>query len=142
VAAKSDVTVTWTGKMQFVGTDSTKHSVVMSAQDPENATGVKPSDMLLVALGGCSAVDVVSILSKQRQTLTGLEIRISGEQSDEKWPRPFVRIHVQYILYGKGLSEKAVARAIELSEDTYCSVGATIRGVAELTSSFQIVNEE
>ena len=142
MAAKSDVTVSWTGKKQFVGTDSTKHSVVMSAQDPENGTGVKPSDMLLVALGGCSAVDIVSILTKQRQTLTGLEVRISGEQSDEKWPRPFERIHVEYIVHGKGLSEKAVARAIDLSEDTYCSVGATIRGVAEVTSSFQIVNEE
>jgi len=142
VAAKSDVTVTWTGKKQFVGTDSTKHSVVMSAQDPENGTGMKPSDMLLVALGGCSAVDVIGILSKQRQTITGLDIQISGEQSDENWPRPFERIHVEYILHGKGLSEKAVARAIELSEDTYCSVGATVRGVSEMSSSFQIVNEE
>lgn len=142
MAATSDVNVKWTGKKQFVGVDSTKHSVVMSAQDPDNGTGVKPSDMLLLSLGGCAAVDVVSILQKQRVELSGLELRISGEQDDRGWPRPFRKVHVEYILTGKGLSEKAVQRAIELSEGTYCSVGTTIRGVAELSSSYQIIDQE
>jgi len=97
--------------------------------------------MLLLALGGCTAVDVVSILQKQRQELSDLELRISGEQNDEGWPRPFRKIHVEYIFTGKGLSEKAVERAIELSHETYCSVGNTIRGVAEITSSYQIIDQ-
>lgn len=139
--AVSEVRVRWTEKMQFVGTDSTKHSVVMSAQDADNGTGVKPSDMLLLALGGCSGVDVVGILARQRQELTGLELRISGEQDDEGWPRPFRKIHVEYILKGKGLTEKSVARAIQLSHETYCSVGSTIEGVAEITYSYKIHNE-
>lgn len=142
MAAISDVNVKWTGKKQFVGVDSTKHSVVMSGQDPENGTGVKPSDMLLLALGGCTAFDIVTILQKQRQEFTSLEIRIRGEQPEEGWPRPFRKIHVEYILTGKGLSEKAVERAIELSHESYCTVGNTIRGVAEITSSYQIIDQE
>jgi len=141
VAAKSEVAVKWTEKMQFVGTDSTKHSVVMSSQDAENATGLKPSDMLLLALGGCAGVDVVSILTKQRRELTGFDIRITGEQSDEAWPRPFRKVHVEYVFKGKGLTEKAVERAIKLSHDTYCSVGSTIAGVAEVTYGYRIIDE-
>lgn len=140
MAARSDVNVTWAGKKQFLGIDSTKHSVVMSSQDQENGTGIKPSDMLLLALGGCSAVDVIGILQKQRQEVTALEIRISGEQDDQGWPRPYRKIHVEYILTGKGLTEKAVERAIELSDERYCSVSATVRGVSEITSSYQIIN--
>jgi putative redox protein len=142
MTAKTDVNVKWTGKKQFLGVDSTKHSVVMSGQDPENGTGVKPSDMLLLALGGCTAFDVVTILQKQRQEFTALELRISGEQDDQGYPRPFRKIHVEYVFTGKGLSEKAIERAIELSHETYCSVGNTIRGVAEITSSYQIINQE
>ncbi|HUW15122.1 MAG TPA: OsmC family protein [Anaerolineae bacterium] len=141
VAAKSEVTVKWTDRKQFVGVDSTKHSVVMSAQDAENGTGVKPSDMLLLALGGCSGVDVVSILTKQRRELSRFEMHVTGEQDDQGWPRPFRKIHVEYVLEGKGLTEKAVERAIALSHDTYCSVGSTVSGVAEITYSYQIIDK-
>jgi putative redox protein len=141
MAAKSEVTVKWTDKKQFVGTDTTKHSVVMSAQDADNGTGLKPSDMLLLALGGCAGVDVVGILAKQRKELTGFELRITGEQSDEGWPRPFTKVHMEYTLKGKGLTEKGVERAIKLSEEVYCSVGSTISGVSEITHSYQIIDE-
>lgn len=141
MAAKSEVSVKWTGKKQFLGTDSTKHSVVMSAQDAENGTGVKPSDMLLLALGGCSGVDVISILTKQRKQVAAFEMRITGEQDDASWPRPFRKIHVEYTLKGEGLTEKGVARAMELSHEKYCSVGSTIAGVAEVTYSYQLIHE-
>jgi putative redox protein len=141
VAAKSEVSVRWTEKKQFVGTDSTQHSLVMSAQDAENGTGAKPSDLLLLALGGCAGVDVVGILTKQRKKLTGFEMRIVGEQSDDTWPRPFEKVHVEYVLKGKGLTDKAVSRAIQLSHETYCSVGSTIAGVAEVTFSYRIIDE-
>jgi putative redox protein len=134
-------TVKWIGKGEFVGTDSTKHSVVMSTQDEDNATGMKPSEMLLVALGGCSGVDVVSILKKRRQDVTDLEIELTAEQ-DPRPPWTFRRINTHYTLRGSNLSEAAVQRAIHLSEKKYCSVGVTLSGVAEITSSFTILDDE
>ena len=132
------VEVTWVQNEQFVGMDSTKHSIVLSTAG--EGTGSKPSDLLLIALGACSGVDVVGILNKKRQKFTGLQIKVSGEQ-DADPPWTFRKIHVEYVVRGRGLSEKAVQQAIELSQDKYCSVAATIRGVAEITSGFQIVEE-
>ena len=132
------VQVTWVQNEQFVGMDSTKHSIVLSTAG--EGTGSKPSDLLLIALGACSGVDVVGILNKKRQKFTGLQIKVSGEQ-DADPPWTFRKIHVEYVVRGKGLSEKAVQQAIELSQDKYCSVAATVRGVAEITSSFQIMEE-
>lgn len=137
----AEAKVKWAGKGEFLGTDSTKHSVVMSTQDEENRTGLKPSDLLLVALGGCTAVDVVSILEKRRQKLTGLEIQLSAEQ-DHDPPWTFRKIHMEYSLHGRGLSEPAVERAIKLAEQKYCSVVATISAVAEVTSSFRIIEDD
>jgi putative redox protein len=130
--------VKWTGDMQFVGVDSSKHAVVMSSQDEDNGTGMKPSELLLVALAGCSAVDVVSILKKKRQDLRGLEINVQGQRGEDL-PRPYQRIEVEYVVSGRGLAEKAVADAVRLSEEKYCGVAATVRGVAEITSSYRIV---
>jgi putative redox protein len=129
--------VTWVGKRQFVGTDSHKHSVVLSSHDEENGTGMSPSDLLLVALGGCSSYDVVGILEKKREELIGLEVTITGEQ-DEDPPWTYRHIHVHYVLEGVDLSEKAVADAVSLSVEKYCSVAATVRGKAELTYDFEI----
>ena len=130
--------ITWFGGKQFVGVDSSKHAVVMSTQDEANGTGMKPSELLLVALAGCTAVDVVSILEKKRQDLRGLEINIKGEQ-DQDPPWTFRRIEVEYVVSGRGLAEKAVADAVRLSEEKYCGVAATVRGVAEITTSYRIL---
>jgi putative redox protein len=132
----SQATIRWVSGKQFIGVDSTNHSVVIST--PDEGVGMKPSELLLVALGSCTAVDVVDILAKKRQPLSSLEIQVSAEQdSDPPWT--FRKIHVHYKLSGAGLTEKAVAQAIELSEGKYCSVAATVRGVAEVTTSFEIV---
>lgn len=133
--------IQWVGKGQFVGTDSTKHSVVISTQDEENAVGMKPSDMLLVALGGCSSVDLVNILRKKRQHLTGLEIEIAGEQDPDP-PWTFRKIWMTYTLRGRGLTEKAVADAIRLSSDKYCSVKATLDKNVEIHTEYRIIEEE
>ncbi len=133
--------VKWVEKRQFVGTDSSKHSVVMSSQDEENATGMKPSELLLVALAGCTSYDVVDILEKKRQKLTGLEVTVTGEQEPDP-PWTYRKIHVHYVVRGKGLREKAVRDAIELSDEKYCSVSATVRGAAEVTSDYTIVEDE
>ena len=132
------VQVTWVQNEQFVGTDSTNHSIVLSTG--KDGTGAKPSDMLLVALGACAGADVVGILVKKRQKLTGLQIQVDGQQ-DADPPWAFRKIHVEYIVCGQGISEKAVQQAVELSQEKYCSVAATIRGAAEVTSSYQIVED-
>jgi putative redox protein len=133
----SQAKITWFGEKQFVGVDSSKHSVVMSAQDEANGTGMKPSDLLLVSLAGCSAVDVVGILQKKRQDLRGLEINVSGTQdSDPPWT--FRRIELEFVVTGKGLKEKAVADAIQIAEEKYCSVSATVREVAEVVTRYRI----
>ncbi len=132
-------TVKWIGSKQFVGIDSTNHSVVLSSA--ADGVGVKPSDMLLIALASCTAIDVIDILAKKRMPLSSLEIVTSGEQ-DADPPWTFRKIHVKYRLSGQGLTEKAVAQAIELSEQKYCSVTATVRGVAQVTTEFEILHSE
>ena len=129
-------TVRWVTGKQFVGTDSTRHSVVLSTAD--EGVGMKPSELLLVALSACSGVDVVDILAKKRTPVGFLEISATGEQ-DADPPWAFRKIHLKYRLCGAGLTEKAVSQAIHLSEEKYCSVAATIRGVAEITTEFEIV---
>jgi putative redox protein len=136
---ESHVQVKWVDKLQFVGTDSTRHSLLMSSQDEENATGLKPSELLLLGLGGCTAVDVILIMRKKRQAVTGLEINVCGEQ-DENPPWTFRHIHLEYVVRGRGLSEKGLAQAITLSEEKYCSVRNTLS--CEVTSSYRIVEEE
>jgi putative redox protein len=137
----AEAIVKWTGRGQFVATDSTKHSLVISTQDEENRTGLKPSELLLIALGGCTGVDVVSILKKGRHNLTGLEIELTAEQDPEP-PWTFRKIHLEYRLSGRGLSRRAIERAIKLSEEKYCSVRATISGIAEVSSGYTLVQDE
>jgi len=134
----SQVKVKWVEGKEFVGTDSASHSLVISSS--EEGTGLKPSDLLLLGLGGCTGVDVISILEKGRQKVTDLVITITGEQEPEP-PWAFRHIEINYLLRGKGLKEEAVRRAVQLSEEKYCSVGATISGVAKIASSFQIIEE-
>ena len=128
--------VQWVEGMQFVGTDSGGHSVVLSGDDRQN--GVRPSEMLLVALASCTAVDVVEIMAKKRQPLRRLEIIINGERDPDP-PWPYRRIEVNYRLSGENLTDKAVAQAIELSSEKYCSVAATVRGVADIRTTFEIL---
>ncbi len=127
--------VRWVDGMQFVGMDSGGHSVVLSGDDQQ--AGVRPSEMLLVALASCTAVDVVEIMAKKRKPLRALEIVITGER-DPQPPWPYRRIKVNYRLSGDGLTEKAVSQAIALSSEKYCSVAATVRGVAAIETTFEI----
>lgn len=130
------VHVRWIGGQQYVGIDSTNHSVVMSTT--AEGVGMKPSELILVALAACTGVDVVDILTKKRTPLTSLEIQVDGEQ-DMNPPWPYRKIHITYRLRGKDLTDKGVRQAIELSEEKYCSVSATLRGVAHITTAFEIL---
>lgn len=131
-------TLKWLEGKKFVGIDSTNHSVVLST--PEEGVGVKPSEMLLIALSSCSAVDVVNILDKKRMTLTHFEVSATGEQ-DQDPPWTFRKIYLHYTLAGKDLTSEAVAQAIKLSEEKYCSVAATIKATAHITTDFEILPE-
>jgi len=133
----ANTTIRWIGEQQFVGIDSTNHSVVLSST--KDGVGMKPSELMIVALGACSSVDVVGILEKKRTPLTSLEVQASFEQ-DEDPPWTFRKIHLHYILKGKNLREKDVEQAITISEEKYCSVAATLRGVAEITWDYEIIH--
>jgi putative redox protein len=130
--------VRWITGQQFIGIDSSKHSVVLSTGS--EGVGMKPSELLLVALSACTAVDVVDILTKKRTPLSFLEIIATGEQ-DPNPPWAYKKIHLLYRIGGKGLTDRSVAQAIQLSEEKYCSVAATLRGVAEITTSYEIQPE-
>ena len=129
-------TVRWVSGKQFVGTDSRNQSVVLSGDDP--AKGVSPSQMLLVGLSACTAYDVLDIMAKKRKPLTMLEIIANGEQ-DGKPPWAYRRIHLKYRVSGDDLTLKALEQAVELSQEKYCSVAATVRGVAQITTEIEIV---
>ena len=134
----STATVQWLSGQRFVGIDSTIHSVVLSSQ--AEGVGVKPSDMLMIALASCCAVDVVEILAKKRMPIASMEITIIGEQ-DADPPWTFRKIHLKCRLSGAGLTEKAVEQAVQLAEEKYCSVAATLRATVEITTEFQIIRE-
>ena len=140
-----NVAVKWTGEdsQMFIGRDSFGH-VVLSGSWPKDDDsdwqewkGLKPSDLLLLSLASCSAYDVVMILGRQRQKLGNLYVDVQGKQAAEA-PYQFTDIHLHYIATGEELDANKLERAIVLSEEKYCSVAATISGVAKLTHSFEI----
>jgi putative redox protein len=135
----AQTTVSWVEGKRFIGVDSTNHSVVLSTAD--EGVGMKPSDMLLVALSACSSVDVVDILRKKRIELKKLEVQASAEQ-DKEPPWTFRKIHLKYILAGEGLTNKDIEQAITLSQEKYCSVAATVRGVAEITWEYVLEGDQ
>ncbi|MEK6725706.1 MAG: OsmC family protein [Deltaproteobacteria bacterium] len=136
-----DVNVHWTGEMQFVGESvDTGHSLVMDADQEHGGrnSGFRPMHLLLVALGGCTGMDVISIMKKKRQEVTALTINIGGERQDIEDPHVYTRISVEYVLKGNKLSEPAVERAVKLSEEKYCSVMATLRPLAKIDIVWRI----
>jgi putative redox protein len=133
----STIRLDWLQGKTFVGTDSTKHAIVVSSSDEANGTGVKPSDLLLIGLASCASMDVIEILNKKRQPPDGMEVRVEGTQEPDP-PWTFRKIHMHFLLRGALLHPGAVEQAIRLSEEKYCSVAATIRCAAEITTSFDI----
>lgn len=120
-------TVTWKGNMLFTGRGPSGHTVNMDA--PPSAGGqdssARPMEILLLALGGCTAMDVISILKKKRKTVTFLEIYLDADQ-DQDYPKKLNSVLITYKLIGEDLDAESVRRAIELSEKKYCSVAATL----------------
>lgn len=128
--------VTWTEGEQFLAVGPSGHALVMDG-DRERNTGPGPMELLLVALGGCSGSDVVTILRKKRQTVTGITIRLEGERAAEP-PMVWTKIKINFRVVGKGIDPRAVAHAIELSRTKYCSVAATLSHTATIDWSHTI----
>ena len=124
----------------FIGITPSGHAQVLET-DHERASAATPMELLLVALGGCTAVDVVSILKKKRERVTDYRVEVRGTRREEH-PRAFTRLEVRHVVTGRGVSERAVAQAIELSETKYCSVAATLRPAAEIVTTYEIVEDE
>ena len=125
------VSARWTGEaLKYVGIDSKGRQIEMGGDD-----GISPSQLLLLALAGCTGMDVVSILQKKRQQVTDVEVRVTGHQPDE-YPKPYQVIEVAYIVKGNNIDTQAVARAIDLSVAKYCIVSQTLQQPLQLKTSF------
>ncbi len=137
------VTVTWDheGAVFTAQGSRPEHLIRMAAPTEDHVLhGFSPSEALLAAVGGCSAWDVVEILHKQRQPVTGVELRVAGQQMPEA-PWAYTRVTITYVVCGRGVDPQAVERAVRLSSEKYCSVIATIRGVADIETEIELVEE-
>jgi putative redox protein len=128
--------VQWIGEQKFVATSPSGHAVTMDS-DRKSNTAPSPMELLLMALGACTATDIVIILGKKRQPLESLEVICSGEKAAEP-PQVWTKLDILLRLRGK-LEESGVKQAIQLSEEKYCSVSAILKKTAELTWRFEIL---
>jgi putative redox protein len=135
--------VKWLDNMSFIGESESGHSVVMDgpAESGGRNLGVRPMEMVLLGMGGCTAFDVVLILQRQRQSISDCHVELSAERAADV-PKVFTRIHVHYVVKGKGLDEKRVARAVDMTAEKYCSVSIMLSKSVEVTHDFEIIEEE
>jgi putative redox protein len=120
--------------LKFLGHIEGSPDVIM---DSEN--GPTPMELVLMALGGCTGMDVISILQKMRQDVKNFEINLTAEKAQE-YPKIFTKIHLEYVVYGTNLDEASVKKAIDLSREKYCSVSAMLRKASEITYSWKIID--
>jgi putative redox protein len=130
----------YAGNEQFVG-EAPSGNAILTSFGHDNVTSPTPMELLLIALGGCTGADVVSILEKKRQRVTAYEIEVRGQRRDEH-PRIYTSIEIVHRVRGKKVDEKAVAHAIELSETKYCSVSAMLAAAATIKTRYEITNED
>lgn len=132
--------VKWVDGMMFLGESGSGHAVVMDGA-PEiggRDLGIRPMEMLLIGLGGCSSIDVVMILKKGREAVTDCVAEIEAERADTD-PKVFTKIHVHFIVTGKALNPAKVERAIQLSAEKYCSASIMLGATAAITHDFEVV---
>jgi len=127
--------VKWVGDELFMASSESGHSIVLDANG--GALAPSPLENVLLSLGACSSVDVVSILQKSRQALVGCAVEISAERA-ETVPKLFTKIHLHFVITGQDISEKQVSRAVSLSADKYCSVALMLNKSVEISHDFEI----
>ena len=135
--------VKWIEGSRFVGESQSGHAVVMQGlpADGEPSVGIRPMEMLLLGMGGCTAVDVVMILQKARERVTDVAVEFAGERAASV-PKVYERIHAHYVVTGRGLKPSAVERAIKLSAEKYCSATLMLAASADITHDFEIVEAD
>jgi putative redox protein len=131
-----EASVNWTDKERFVGAATSRHSIVMDAATDKTANS--PMELVLLALCGCTASDVVGILRKKREPFTALEVRAKGERADG-YPAVYTSIHLTYVVRGQ-VSQKAMEDAVRLSKEKYCSVSAMLEKTAKITYTIEHVS--
>ena len=139
MSTSGKATVRFVADDLFLGITPGGRAVVLDT-DSQRSVAPSPVELLLVALGSCTATDVASILKKKRQHVTSYTVEVTGERRAE-YPRSYTSMHVHHILSGTAISPRAVAHALELSETKYCSVAATLRPQVEIHSTFEIIEE-
>lgn len=133
------VCVKWIDGVSFVGESESGHAVVLDGS-PENGgrnIGMRPMEMLLIGMGGCTSFDVVTILKKSRQSIVNCVAEISAERANEI-PKVFTKIHVHFVVTGHDLNEAQVARAVKLSAEKYCSASIMLGKSVEITHGYEI----
>lgn len=133
--------IKWTEQAQFIGSSDSGHAVVMDgpADGGGRNLGLRPMELVLLGTGGCTAYDVVDILKKSRQPIRDCVVEIDAERAEEA-PKVFTRIHIRFTVTGKGLSEAAVRRAVDLSAEKYCSASIMLkRAGVEISHEYRIV---
>ena len=133
-------TIQFAGDDVFVGTSPSGHAQTVETNS-RRSIAATPMELLLLALGSCTGVDVISILKKKRQRVTDYRIEVSGDRREDH-PRAYTKMFVKHIVHGRDVSPQAVAQAIELSDTKYCSVAATLRGTAEIVTTYEIIEDE
>lgn len=131
--------VKWVGNMSFLGESDSGHSVVMDGP-PESGgrnLGIRPMEMLLLGMGGCTVFDVVSVLKKSRQEIFDVDVALSADRAKDE-PKVFTRIHAHFIVRGRNIKEAQVKRAIELSAEKYCSASIMLGKTAKITHDYEI----
>lgn len=132
----------WVEGMAFMGEAGSGHSVIMDGA-PEYGgrnIGIRPMEMLLIGLAGCTGFDVVQILKKGREAVTGCEVEVEAERASED-PKVFTKIHIAYRVSGRGLSQAKAERAVTLSKEKYCSASIMLGATAEMSTSLVVVDE-
>jgi len=134
-----DAKITWKNGLAFTGVADSNIEVPLDTTVEHGGTGegVIPMEMILMGLGGCTAMDVISILAKKRQEVTSFEIQLHADRATEH-PKVFTDITIEYVVKGKGLDPAAVERAVELSENKYCPGMAMLRKTANISTSFRV----
>ncbi len=134
-----NTTVKWIDGMMMVGESASGHAIVMDGPEEMggNNLGVRPMEMLLLGMGGCTTVDVVSTLKKMRENISNCRVEISAERADEH-PKVFTDIHMHFVIEGENLNEKKIAKAVSLSADKYCSASIMLGKTATVTHDFSI----
>jgi putative redox protein len=131
-----EVEAEWQGGGAFIGKNAKGGTVQMGTLNEK--PGISPMELILIGLAGCTGVDIADILEKKHQPLIGLKVIVRAKRREE-YPQIYTEIEITYLVFGEGIEQKAIERAIQLSEDKYCSVSAMLRPVAKISSSYKIL---